>query len=80
MTRRTARFLIASTAFAGLCLGAGISPAAADGPMPQTREHVLLARQVGVPSVVVGESLTLSGTGITGGDRPTESVTFVFGQ
>ena len=26
---------------------------AADGPMPQTREHVLLARQVNVPSVVV---------------------------
>src|SRR6202044_1753092 len=24
-----------------------------DGPMPQTREHVLLARQVGVPSIVV---------------------------
>jgi elongation factor Tu len=27
--------------------------AATDGPMPQTREHVLLARQVGVPSIVV---------------------------
>src|SRR5258707_6266967 len=27
--------------------------AATDGPMPQTREHVLLARQVGVPSLVV---------------------------
>src|SRR6185436_2203524 len=26
---------------------------AADGPMPQTREHILLARQVGVPRVVV---------------------------
>ena len=26
---------------------------AADGPMPQTREHILLARQVGVPSIVV---------------------------
>ena len=26
---------------------------AADGPMPQTREHVLLARQVGVPAIVV---------------------------
>ena len=26
---------------------------AADGPMPQTREHILLARQVGVPSLVV---------------------------
>src|ERR1700759_3129667 len=27
--------------------------AATDGPMPQTREHVLLARQVGVPALVV---------------------------
>ena len=27
--------------------------AATDGPMPQTREHVLLARQVGVPYLVV---------------------------
>ena len=27
--------------------------AATDGPMPQTREHILLARQVGVPAVVV---------------------------
>ena len=27
--------------------------AATDGPMPQTREHVLLARQVGVPAIVV---------------------------
>jgi elongation factor Tu len=27
--------------------------AASDGPMPQTREHILLARQVGVPSIVV---------------------------
>ena len=26
---------------------------AADGPMPQTREHILLARQVGVPRIVV---------------------------
>ena len=26
---------------------------ATDGPMPQTREHILLARQVGVPSIVV---------------------------
>jgi elongation factor Tu len=26
---------------------------AADGPMPQTREHILLARQVGVPALVV---------------------------
>src|SRR2546428_11631904 len=27
--------------------------AATDGPMPQTREHILLARQVGVPAIVV---------------------------
>ena len=27
--------------------------AATDGPMPQTREHILLARQVGVPKIVV---------------------------
>jgi len=27
--------------------------AATDGPMPQTREHILLARQVGVPAMVV---------------------------
>ena len=26
---------------------------AADGPMPQTREHILLAKQVGVPKIVV---------------------------
>ena len=26
---------------------------AADGPMPQTREHILLGRQVGIPSIVV---------------------------
>ena len=33
--------------------GAIIVVSAADGPMPQTREHILLARQVGVPAVVV---------------------------
>jgi elongation factor Tu len=32
--------------------------AATDGPMPQTREHVLLARQVGVPSIVVALNKT----------------------
>jgi translation elongation factor EF-Tu-like GTPase len=30
--------------------GAILVVSAADGPMPQTREHILLARQVGVPS------------------------------
>ena len=33
--------------------GAILVCSAADGPMPQTREHILLARQVGVPSMVV---------------------------
>ena len=33
--------------------GAIIVVAATDGPMPQTREHILLARQVGVPSILV---------------------------
>src|SRR3979409_1307360 len=33
--------------------GASLVVSAADGPMPQTREHILLARQVGVPFIVV---------------------------
>src|ERR1700726_3602332 len=33
--------------------GAILVVSAADGPMPQTREHVLLAKQVGVPSILV---------------------------
>ncbi len=33
--------------------GAILVVAATDGPMPQTREHILLAKQVGVPSIVV---------------------------
>ena len=33
--------------------GAILVVSAADGPMPQTREHILLARQVGVPHMVV---------------------------
>ena len=33
--------------------GAILVISAADGPMPQTREHILLARQVGVPNIVV---------------------------
>src|SRR5271157_180152 len=32
--------------------GAIVVVSAADGPMPQTREHILLARQVGVPALV----------------------------
>src|SRR3546814_5661901 len=33
--------------------GAILVVSSADGPMPQTREHILLARQVGVPAIVV---------------------------
>ena len=33
--------------------GAILVVSASDGPMPQTREHILLARQVGVPALVV---------------------------
>ena len=33
--------------------GAILVCSAADGPMPQTREHILLARQVGVPHIIV---------------------------
>lgn len=33
--------------------GAILVVSAYDGPMPQTREHILLARQVGVPAIVV---------------------------
>jgi elongation factor Tu len=33
--------------------GAILVVSATDGPMPQTREHILLARQVGVPAIVV---------------------------
>src|SRR5205814_9326370 len=35
---------------------------AADGPMPQTREHILLARQGGVPALVVFLNKTMGGT------------------
>src|ERR1700745_1771862 len=38
---------------AGQMDGATLVVSAADGPMPQTREHILLARQVGVPYIVV---------------------------
>jgi len=37
--------------------GAILVVSAADGPMPQTREHILLSRQVGVPHIVVFLSL-----------------------
>ena len=33
--------------------GAILVVAATDGPMPQTREHILLGRQVGIPRIVV---------------------------
>ena len=33
--------------------GAILVCSAADGPMPQTKEHILLARQVGVPNIIV---------------------------
>ena len=40
--------------------GAILVVSAADGPMPQTREHILLARQVGVPYIVVFMNKTRS--------------------
>src|SRR5438552_1198556 len=54
--------------------GAILVVSAADGPMPQTREHILLARQVGVPSIVVflnkvGQELKIVGI------RPTTKTT-----
>ena len=52
--------------------GAILVVSAADGPMPQTREHILLARQVGVPALVVlheqGRHGRRSGTARTGRD------------
>ena len=39
--------------------GAILVCAATDGPMPQTREHILLARQVGVPYILVFLNLSL---------------------
>ena len=56
--------------------GAILVVSAADGPMPQTREHILLARQVGVPSIVVFlnkvdqvDDRGAAGTGRAGGSR-----------
>ena len=42
--------------------GAILVVAATDGPMPQTREHILLGRQVGVPRIVVFMNTTMRGT------------------
>ncbi|KPL51496.1 elongation factor Tu [Prosthecomicrobium hirschii] len=58
--------------------GAILVVSAADGPMPQTREHILLARQVGVPAIVVflnkcdmvDDAELLSSYGFPGDDIP----------
>ena len=42
--------------------GAILVCAATDGPMPQTKEHILLAKQVGVPKIVVFMNTTILGT------------------
>ena len=49
--------------------GAILLLSAVDGPMPQTREHILLARQVGVPELVVFLNKCRS-RGRPGADRP----------
>ena len=63
--------------------GAILVVSAADGPMPQTREHILLARQVGVPCIVVfmnkvrhGRRSGAAGAGGDGGSRASEEVQF----
>src|SRR3546814_4916133 len=56
MIRRPPRSTRTDTLFPYTTLfrsGAILVVSAADGPMPQTREHILLARQVGVPAIVV---------------------------
>ena len=62
--------------------GAILVVSAADGPMPQTREHILLARQVGVPAIVVAlnkvdmvDDPELAGPGGAGGSRVAERST-----
>jgi elongation factor Tu len=50
--------------------GAILVVSAADGPMPQTREHILLARQVGVPAIVVFLNKLLSKYEFPGDDIP----------
>jgi elongation factor Tu len=61
--------------------GAILVVSAADGPMPQTREHILLARQVGVPRMVVFlnkadmvDDAELVGAGGAGGSRAVDEV------
>ena len=61
--------------------GAILVVAATDGPMPQTREHILLARQVGVPAIVVFlnkcdmvEDAEVARTGGTGSSRTLEEL------
>ena len=62
--------------------GAILVVSAADGPMPQTREHILLARQVGVPAIVVylnkvdhGGRRGAAGAGGAGGPRAAQQLT-----
>ena len=63
--------------------GAILVVSAADGPMPQTREHILLARQVGVPYIIVFMNKTdmvddrgAAGAGGDGNPRAAERVRF----
>ena len=67
--------------------GAILVVSAADGPMPQTREHILLARQVGVPYIVVfmnkvrhGGRPGAAGPGGAGGAGPAEEVRVSWGR